>query len=205
MSELRRRSHRATNRASRDDKERHDFFVFGVFGPKRLRAKDSGDSLSGQCYARLPTRGVEAKGMASRKTIESKTNVVTGWVGSTLLFVQNENAPTDPEWDEFLTILAENRTQLPKLRLLVVTSGGAPTTDQRKRLASTLAGTPMRVASVSNSMKIRFVTATISLFHSDFRTFSTSELEDAYDYLGLGVGERRQVAAAVKEMRARVL
>jgi hypothetical protein len=142
--------------------------------------------------------------MASSRPPPAGRNCITRWVGSTLLFVQNKEAPTEREWNDFLAILAENRTQLPKLRLLVLTAGGAPTTEQRKRLAATLAGTPMRVASVSDSMKIRFVTATIALFHTDFRTFSTTEFDQAYDHLGLTLSERRLVDAAMKELTARV-
>ena|SRR5208283_3153316 len=142
--------------------------------------------------------------MGPSKLTEAKANVTTRWVGSTLVFVQNEQAPTDAEWDAFLTILADNQAEFPKLRLLVITSGGAPTTAQRKRLAATLGGAPLRVASVSNSMKIRFVTATIALFHSDFRTFTTSEMDQAYDHLGLNSGERRQVSSAIQDMKAKV-
>lgn len=121
-----------------------------------------------------------------------------------MVFVQNEHPPSEQEWDEFLTVLADNRAALPKLRLLVITTGGAPTTEQRKRLAATLAGTPMRVASVSDNMKIRFVTATISLFHRDMRTFGTSEMGEAYDYLGLTASERTHVEAAIHDLRPKV-
>jgi hexokinase len=121
------------------------------------------------------------------------------------VFVENKQAPTEREWDEFLTILAENRSELPKLRLLVMTTGGAPDTTQRKKLAATLGGTTLRVATVSDSMKTRFVAATISLFHRDHRLFSTTELDQAYEHLGLSVSERRLVEAAIKEMKPKVL
>jgi hypothetical protein len=120
------------------------------------------------------------------------------------VFVENECPPSEKEWDEFLAILADNRQQLPKIRLLVITAGGAPDPHQRKRLAQTLNGTPMLVSTVSDSMKTRFVAATISLFHRDFRLFSTKELEQAYDHLRLSQSERRQVEAAVIEMRPKV-
>jgi hypothetical protein len=133
-----------------------------------------------------------------------KRNCLTRWVGSTLVFVENDRPPSDDEWNNFLKILAANRADLPKLRLLVVTSGGAPTAEQRKQLAATLDGAPLLVSSVSDNMKIRFVTATIALFHSHMRTFSTKEFDQAYDHLGLNREERDLVGQAIADMRARV-
>ena len=133
-----------------------------------------------------------------------RRNCLTRWVGSTLVFVENERAPSDEEWGDFLKILALNRVDLAKLRLLVVTSGGAPTAEQRKQLAATLGGAPLLVSSVSDNMKIRFVTATIALFHSHMKTFSTQELDQAYDHLGLNSEERGVVGKAIADMRARV-
>jgi hypothetical protein len=121
-----------------------------------------------------------------------------------MVFVENDYPPNEEEWDEFLRVLAENRVDLPKLKLLVVTSGGAPSTEQRKRLATTLAGTPMRVASISDSMKMRFIAATISLFHRDLRLFPSSEAEQAYAHLGLTHDECRQIEVAIEEMRPKV-
>ena len=134
----------------------------------------------------------------------STRNCLTRWVGSTLVFVENERAPSDEEWADFLKILALNRLDFPKLRLLVVTSGGAPTAAQRKQLAATLGGARLLVSSVSDNMKIRFVTATIALFHRDMKTFSTQELDQAYDHLELNGEERGVVGEAINDMRLRV-
>jgi hypothetical protein len=142
--------------------------------------------------------------MASTKVPEKigkKRNQVIRWVGSTLVMVENAQTPLDQEWDEFLQVLSDNRSQLPKLRLLVMTTGGGPNTQQRKRLEATLGGTPMRVAVVSENMKVRFIVSTIALFHRDLRSFSSSELAEAYAHLGLTTSEQRQVEGAVKDLK----
>jgi hypothetical protein len=114
--------------------------------------------------------------------------------------VENDQTPTDREWDVFLEVLANHRAELPQLRLIVMTTGGGPNTEQRKRLELTLQGTPMRVAVVSDSMKVRFIASTIMLFHRDHRFFNTSQMDEAYTHLGLTFSEQREVEAAITEL-----
>jgi hypothetical protein len=121
-----------------------------------------------------------------------------------MVMVQNKETPNDEEWDEFLTLLVKHRAELPKLKLLVTTDGGGPSAIQRKRLENALQGTPMRVAVISDNMKVRFVASMIALFHADHRSFLTTELEDAYNHLRMNVIERRHVHAVVRELTALV-
>ena len=121
-------------------------------------------------------------------------------VGSTFIAVQNRETPTDVEWNEFLALLDDHRSELAQLRLLVLTAGGGPSPPQRKRLEETLRGAPMLVAVVSDSIKVRFVASTIALFHRDYRSFRTSELSEAYDHLRLTPLEVQEVQATTKEM-----
>ena len=130
-----------------------------------------------------------------------KKNLLIRRIGSTLVMVENSETPSDAEWNEFLSLLARNRADLPKWKLLVMTTGGGPNTVQRKRLEETLGGTPMRVAVVSDNMKVRFIASTIALFHRDHRSFSGSELTEAYGHLGLSMSEQRQVELAITEMK----
>jgi hypothetical protein len=143
--------------------------------------------------------------MAATKGKSTARTMAIQRVDSTLVMVETEEAHSDEEWDEFLKLLADHRDELPKLRLLVMTSGGAPNAAQRKRLQATLRGTPIRVAVVSDSLKMRFIASTIALFHSDHRSFTNAELEDAYEHLSLGVGERRRVESVVREMQRTLL
>jgi len=146
----------------------------------------------------------EGSSSVAKATSTARTMAIQR-VESTLIMVETDEAHSDEEWDEFLKLLADNRDELPKLRLLVMTTGGAPNTAQRKRLQATLGGTPMRVAVVSDSIKMRFIASTIALFHRDHRSFTTSELEEAYEHLNLAAGERRKVESVVREMQRTLL
>jgi hypothetical protein len=121
-------------------------------------------------------------------------------VGSVIVIVQNAQPPSDKEWNDFLKLLVERRTDLPKLKLLVMTAGGGPSSAQRKRLQAALGGTSLRVAVVSDSMKVRFVGSTIALFHKDYRSFLTSEMDQASEHLNLSPGERRHAESEIKEL-----
>ena len=121
------------------------------------------------------------------------------------MVVQNKETPTDAEWDQLLALFVEHRAELPKLKLMVVTAGGGPSAQQRKRLQAALGGTPMRVAVVSDNMKVRFVASTIALFHADHRSFLTSELDQACDHLQLSPFERREAQTVVRELESTVL
>ena len=140
----------------------------------------------------------------SSKPPKLKRNQVIRQAGSILLMVENDHTPSDEEWNEFLALLVTHRAELPTFRLLVVTTGGGPNTAQRKRLEQTLGGIRMRVAVISDSMKVRFIASTIMLFHRDHRAFSTSELSEAYEYLGLSPTDRRRVEVAIREMEQMV-
>jgi len=126
-----------------------------------------------------------------------KRNLVLRQVGRTLVMVQNSKTPTDAEWNEFLKFVKKDPA---KLRLFVMTDGGAPSADQRKALQATLAGALPLVAAVSDNMKVRFVAATIALFHSTHGSFTKAEIHKAFNHLQLEMHERREVEAAIREL-----
>jgi len=132
----------------------------------------------------------------------SKRNLVLRLVGRTLVMVQNSKTPSDVEWNEFLKFVKKDPTGL---RLFVMTDGGAPTAEQRKRLQATLAGALPLVAAVSDNMKVRFVAATIALFHSTHGSFTKSELQKAFTHLQLEMHERREVEVAIRELSGMLL
>jgi hypothetical protein len=123
-------------------------------------------------------------------------------VGRTLVMVQNDKTPTDNEWNEFLQIVDQDPHGL---RLFVMTDGGAPSADQRKRLEGALRSAQPLVAAVSDSLKVRFVAATIALFHSTHGSFTKSEKQKAYDHLRLEKSERQQIDVAIEELKAHLL
>lgn len=123
-------------------------------------------------------------------------------VGAMLLvLVQDAEPPSDTEWNDFLDLL---KSTMPKVKLLVVTRGGGPDVEQRKRLEVTLAGARFQTAVVSDSVKVRFVAATIALFHKEHRSFTEDEMDKAYEHLGLTDHECSQANSAVAEMVQRL-
>jgi hypothetical protein len=133
-------------------------------------------------------------------------NVAVRRVGSVVLLVQNENAPTDQEWDEFLQILtAGPGDAAKKMKILVQTPGGSPTPAQRKRLAAAFGGeSPFKVAVISDSTKVRFVHVTITLFYDYLALFSTKEIEKAFDHLQLTGAERSAASVALGELQGQL-
>jgi hypothetical protein len=97
-------------------------------------------------------------------------------------------------------VLASYREELERSKFLVYTDGGTLTAIQRKDLAQVLGDAHARVAVVSDSVKVRFAGATISLFQKNYRQFTTNELHEAYHHLDLTPGEQRQVVQVLKEL-----
>ena len=120
-----------------------------------------------------------------------KRSLIVETVGSMLLLRENRHTPTDRDWDDFLAVLVENRPNFQRLKILVVTDGGGPNADQRKRLERALDGKPVRVAVVTDSTKVRFIVSSIALLNREIKTFSRSEISDAYEHLTLTPVERR--------------
>ncbi len=129
-----------------------------------------------------------------------KRNMVVRKVDSTFILVQNEESPTDSEWDDFLTMMRRDGAELAKRKVLVITNGGGPDANQRKRLAATIKDARFPTAVVSDSIKVRFVSSTVALFHRDHRSFAIDEMQDAYDHLRLTPEERSRADIAIKDL-----
>jgi hypothetical protein len=130
------------------------------------------------------------------------SNLEVGRVGAMLLVLQNEQPPTNPEWGKFLSALSESRPEFEHLKVLIVTDGGGPNAEQRKHLAETLGGRSVRVAVVSDSIKVRFVASMIALFHKEHRSFLKSEFRRACNHLGMTPREIEMAQDALEEMTA---
>lgn len=109
-------------------------------------------------------------------------------------------SPRDEEWEEFLRVLRTRGEHFASLKILVVTDGGGPNADQRKRLEAVLKGRAVRVAIVTDSAKSRFIASAVSLFNRDHRGFSKAEIQSAYGHLGLSPKERQMCEAALREL-----
>jgi len=129
-----------------------------------------------------------------------KYRQVTRRVESLVILRESKLDPSDEEWDETLRILVEQWQELHQLKVLVVSDGGGPTQAQRKRLERTLEGKPIRVAVVSDSMKVRFICSSVALFTSNLSSFKVSEMRDAYLWLNLSDREKKLAGEAVARM-----
>lgn len=165
----------------------------GARGRKRYGAKASPSSPRARNAVVVNVRSSRFAGPMSRNQIVRK-------VGSLLFVVETELPPSDGEWTEFLDLL--RKSELAKTKILVVTAGGTPSPVQRKQLADALGGVRFRVAVVSDNISARFVASTIALFHRDHRSFSATEIGEAYDHLQLTPQERTIADSNVREMRA---
>jgi hypothetical protein len=130
--------------------------------------------------------------------------MVSSIVGSVLLLCQDKESPSDWEWDECLGLLKELKAKQDQngeqTKVLVSTLGGGPNAAQRKRLETVMAGTPVPTAVISDSLKLRFISAAVSLFNPDHRGFTTSERLEAYKFLRLTAVQTRQLEAAIIQM-----
>lgn len=119
-----------------------------------------------------------------------------------MLVRETREAPTDAEWEGGLRVLEETIAKVSKPRMLVVTDGGGPTSAQRERLAEVLGGRVFRVAVVSDSVKVRFIVASLALLNPEISTFSRRELAKAYQHVGLSPEEREVAERVLRELDA---
>jgi hypothetical protein len=132
-------------------------------------------------------------------------NLVSRRLGRVLLLRQNESNPEDQEWEECLALLekrpSENRIPVC---VLVLSDGGGPSPDQRKRLGLILKGVPARVAVCTDSVKTRFIVSSVALLTAKIRAFSPSEIQKAFEHLELSAQERELSATNLEEMTKEV-
>jgi hypothetical protein len=81
-----------------------------------------------------------------------------------------------------------------------VTVGGGPTAAQRASLKLAMKGRSVRSAVVSDSVKVRFIIASVALINREHHGFSTRELGKAYDFLQLTSAERQSTEAALQQL-----
>lgn len=129
-------------------------------------------------------------------------NMVTRRIGSLLILRENDQTPSDEEWDECLRLLSQYPDELPKTRVLVVTDGGGPTPDQRRRLQRALSGVPVPVAVVSESVRVRFIVSSVALLTSRIKSFSLREFNEALAHLGVDLDDARIAQLNIREMTA---
>ena len=127
-------------------------------------------------------------------------NQVARKLGTLLILRQNTGTPSDVEWDETLGLLTKSPNGFAGVKVLVVSDGGGPSAEQRRRLDKVLGGAPVLVAVVSDSAKVRFIVSTVALLTSRIDSFRLSELSEAFDHLHLSEHERELATKHLEEM-----
>lgn len=129
-------------------------------------------------------------------------NLTTRQRGDLLILRQNANSPSEEEWDACLDLVRQRAHRLDRMKVLVLTSGGAPSTGQRKRLQALIQGYKVPIAVVSDSMAVRFVASSVAMLTPRIRSFEPSQLDRAYDHLELSVDERSTATMLLDTMAA---
>ena len=118
------------------------------------------------------------------------------------VFVHADRPPTDAEWSR---VIAEYKRvpDLRAFRVLVYTTGGAPTASQRAELVGALPAKP-RLAILTESVIARIAAKAVSLFVSELRVFDAQQLDAALDYLELFGSKRAGARATLESLRKNV-
>jgi hypothetical protein len=124
---------------------------------------------------------------------------------SVIVSVHGRQNPTDADWDPYVAsiggTLDHHGGDSTRIRGLSITTGGGPTTLQRDRLNSLLAGRSVRVAVVTPSKITHGIVTALSWFNPMIRAFSPARFADAIRYLELPPNTQRALRERLKAMR----
>jgi hypothetical protein len=155
--------------------------------------------LTLQYRPKAPARGAsEPVGVVV--ALPSHRNLVTRIVGRILLLCENMKTPSDEEWNECLKLLEQLKRAERLPAVLVITDGGGPNAAQREALRRALNSQPIRVAVISDSPKVRFVSAAVALMNKGQKGFKRCEMPQAHAYLGLEPQGAQAAERAIAEM-----
>ncbi|NUP12608.1 MAG: STAS/SEC14 domain-containing protein [Polyangiaceae bacterium] len=132
--------------------------------------------------------------------MQKDRNITIRTLGTLVICCQNKNTAPDAEFAACWDVVRGNVHGATELRLLVITTGGGPTPNQRKMLEETLAGRALRTAIVSDSIKMRFIISTMALFNPDIKMFTNREISAAYSFLSVEGPTRKKVEDIVQDM-----
>jgi hypothetical protein len=120
-----------------------------------------------------------------------------------VVFVHSNTAPADIEWSR---VVAEYQ-RMPNsraCRVLVYTTGGAPTAAQRAQLFAALGSAMPRIAILTESVMARIAAKAVSLFVPELRVFDAHQVDAALDYLELIGQERAGARDALESLRKNI-
>jgi hypothetical protein len=120
--------------------------------------------------------------------------------GDFFLLVHGAEPPDDAAWDRYLAALARVDRPNRFARILVLTEGGSPSSEQRERLgkASTKGD---RSAVVCSAAVPRFVVSMLALINKDVRAFAPGDYARAVAFLDLGADEQKRVLDQIDQLK----
>ncbi|MFS8069916.1 MAG: STAS/SEC14 domain-containing protein [Byssovorax sp.] len=131
-------------------------------------------------------------------------SLVVGEARGCLVVCQAREAAADDEWDQYMEAMARHVEATAKPRVLVITAGGSPTPEQRKRLELIIHPHLARIkfAIVTDSTFARGVVKAIRLFYPFCQAFALKEMDEALRFLDLRSVDILEVTRHAEELRA---
>lgn len=122
-------------------------------------------------------------------------------VGDLFIVIHNAKPPSDAEWASYLR--SWQGRDMSKMRTLVFTAGGGPSTAQRKEANTALGGKPSVTSVVSDSAMVRGIVTALSWFNSEIKAFNPTESTEAFRHLGIThAGDIERLWAQAKKLQA---
>lgn len=118
--------------------------------------------------------------------------------GEYMVVLHSGHAPTDEEWSALLAAFAS--CELPSLRVLVFTYGGAPNARQRASINDVLAGHAPKIAIMTPSALARAVGTAMTWFNPNLSLFGADQLTDVMAHLGAPEHDRPRLKLVLGEL-----
>jgi hypothetical protein len=133
------------------------------------------------------------------KSTSGKPSVLIRRASATLaVAVYANDSPTDEDWGGYLEVM---RSLEHGYRMVIFSSGGGPTTMQRRDLESITEGQETaRVAVITSSRLARGIVTAIRWFNRDIKAFEPAHRDAAFTFLALDKVERDDVLRLAKSM-----
>jgi hypothetical protein len=109
-------------------------------------------------------------------------------------------SPSETEWANYLAEIERHGPE--RIAQLIVTNGGEPTPDQRRRLDDVIAGHVVPVAVVSPSAFQRGIVTALSWFNRRSKAFAPSELREAIAWLEIPATRTELIEREIIRLRA---
>jgi hypothetical protein len=139
----------------------------------------------------LPRLRWPAKGM--------QRTLVWRFDGRLLVAVHGFKSPTNLEWQRFLNEGTAHGMG-PHLRILIISHGGGPDGDQRKRLGQVIGAAPAPTVVMTGSALVRGITSAMTFFNPHMKAVNIYDTELAFEHLGLTPEERSKAQQLRREL-----